>query len=117
APGAHAVLLHLAFPDFVPAERKERVLLSSAEGHGGDATAVGNCEDHLRGPIVGGDLDPAPRGDELPAFDRVADALRPSVVVPVRDMEVEDPLLVWERAVGCDLVTVHPLRVTLGDGE
>ena len=110
-------MLHFALPDPVPAEGEERVLVLAAEADAGDAAAVGHGQDDLRGAIVGADLDAAARGDELAAFERVAHGLRTRVVIPIRDVEMEKPLLVRERAVVIDLVGIDPLRVTFGDGQ
>ncbi len=117
APCTERMLLDLAFPDLGHAEGVERVLVLTADGDSGDATAIRDGEDDLGGAVVGADLDAALRGDELTAFLRVAEALRARVVVPILDVEVEEAFFVYQRAVVGGLITVGPLRVTFADGE
>ena len=111
------VLLDLAFPNVLHAEGEQRVLLGAADCDAGDSAAIGHGEDDLSGPIVGTDLNPAASGDELAAFERVAERFGVSVVVPVGDVQREESLLVGERAVVVDLVAIDPLRMTFGDRE
>ena len=111
------MLLDFAFPDLGHAEGVERVLAFAADGDAGDATAIRDGEDDLSGAVVGADLDAALGGDELTAFLRVTEAFCARVVVPILDVEVEEALFVYQRAVVGDLIAVGPLRVAFADGE
>ena len=111
------MLPDLAFPDLRHAQRIERVLLWPADRDAGHPTAIGSRDDDLRRPIVGGDLNSAPGGNELPAFVLVAQRFGTGVVIPVFDVQMEKAFFVAQRAVGLDLVTVRPLRVPLGDRQ
>jgi hypothetical protein len=79
---AHRMLPDFALPNSVPAESEQRVLVRAAEGDTDDTAAVGYGENDLRRTIVGADLHAATRGDELAAFNGVADTFRAGIVVP-----------------------------------
>src|ERR1035441_8501712 len=111
------MLPDFALPNSVSAEGIQRGLVRAAEGDTDDPAAVGYGENDLRRTIVGADLHTATRGDELAAFNGVADTFRAGIVVPISDVQVEELLFIGERAVGLDLVAIDPLRVALGDRE
>ena len=79
------MLPDFALPNSVSAEGEQRVLVRASEGDTDDTAAVGYGENDLRRTIVGGDLHAATSGDELAAFNGVADILRASVIVPISD--------------------------------
>src|SRR5579871_5364698 len=114
---ADAVDLHLALPDSVAAESVECVHLPAPETEADDAAAVGQRQDHLRGAVIGADLDPPAGSDQDLPFPRVADRLRARIVLPVRNVQPEVALPMGERAVGFDLIARGPLRMALRHGE
>ena len=62
------MLLNLAFPDLVHAEREQHVVLWPADGNSGHSAAAGDREDDLSRPVVRADLNAATSRDELTAF-------------------------------------------------
>ena len=54
---ADRVDLHFALPDFAAAEGEESVQFASTETDARDSAAVRQGQNHLRGSIIGADLD------------------------------------------------------------
>lgn len=104
----HPVLANRSLPNPVHAKGVEDVHFCSPDRHPRHATVDRDGQDNLRRTVVGADLDPRPRGNELPALDRIAERLRACIVVPVGDIEMEEAFFMDQRPIIGDLIDGLP---------
>ena len=100
----------------IAAGGEERLKIRTAEAEVGDL-AVGRGDDAVHAARLVADLDAHPRRDVEAAVAIDADAVGAGVVGRVGHVEVEESLLVGQRAIGLDLIAIDPMTAIIGDVE
>ena len=86
--------LHGALPDRGAAKGEEGIAVGAAEAPAQHPAVVGQGQDDLRRPVIRADLNAETGGNQHLALAGVTKGFGAGVVLPVRDVQPEEPLRV-----------------------